>query len=28
VAIRFGLTLVLPPTDTFSTAILTAGGAG
>jgi hypothetical protein len=27
VAIRFGLTLVLPPTDTFSTAILTAGGA-
>ena len=28
VAIRFGLTLVLPPSDPFSTAILTAGGAG
>jgi len=27
VAIRFGLTLVLPPSDTFSMAVLTAGGA-
>jgi uncharacterized membrane protein YfcA len=28
VAIRFGLTLVLPPSDAFSMAVLTAGGAG
>ena len=28
VAIRFGLTLVLTPSDPFSTAVLTAGGAG
>jgi uncharacterized membrane protein YfcA len=28
VAIRFGLTLVLAPSDPFSTAILTAGGLG
>src|SRR3954471_2943814 len=28
VAIRFGLTLVLAPSDPFSVAILTAGGAG
>lgn len=28
VAIRFGLTLVLAPSDPFSTAVLTAGGAG
>jgi uncharacterized membrane protein YfcA len=28
VAIRFGLTLVLAPSDPFSMAVLTAGGAG
>jgi len=28
VAIRFGLTLVLQPADTFSMAVLTAGGLG
>jgi len=28
VAIRFGLTLVLPPSDVFSMAVVTAGGAG
>jgi hypothetical protein len=27
VAIRFGITLVLPPADTFSMAVIGAGGA-